>query len=46
MARTGRPPQINWQESRGQYVVTIRGTRHSLGTDLEAAEQKFKFLLQ
>jgi integrase len=46
MARTGRPPQINWQESRGQYVVTIRGTRHRLGTDLEAAEQKFKFLLQ
>lgn len=34
-----------WWEQKGEYCVTIRGTRHRLGPEREAAERKFHELL-
>jgi integrase len=41
----GRIPALNWTRSRGQYTVTISGKFHLLGTDKDAAEQQYRFLL-
>ena len=42
----GRPPKLNWTESRKQYTVTIGGTLHHLGADKAKAEEGFRFLLR
>jgi integrase len=41
----GRPPKLNWTKSLGQYTVTIGKKLHRLGTEREAAERQFRFLL-
>lgn len=41
----GRKPQLNWTPSLNQYTTTIQGTIHKLGTDKEAAERTFKWLM-
>jgi integrase len=42
----GRKPEMNWQESKGQYTTTIDGHFYRLGTDEEKAGERFHFLLQ
>lgn len=42
MARRAKPW---WWEQYGQYCVTIKGKRHFLGPDLEAAEKRFHELM-
>ena len=42
----GPKPQMNWQESKGQYTTTIDGQFYRLGTDHEQARKTFKFLLR
>jgi hypothetical protein len=45
-AMRGRKPEMNWQESKGQYTTTIDGHFYRLGTDEEKAGERFQFLLQ
>jgi integrase len=40
-----RPHRLWWWKQKGEYCVTIRGTRHRLGADREAAERTFHELL-
>lgn len=42
----GRKPEINWQESKGQYTTTIDGHFYRLGTDEAKAGERFRFLLR
>ncbi len=41
----GRKPSLNWHKSKGQYTTTIEKQFYRLGTDLTAAEEQFRFLL-
>ena len=40
-----RPHKIWWWEQKGEYCVTIRGTRHRLGPERDEAERQFHELL-
>lgn len=40
-----RPNKMWWWEQKGEYCVTIRGTRHRLGSDQDKAERRFHALL-
>ena len=40
-----RPNKMWWWEQKGEYAVTIKGTRHRLGADEEAARRQFHALL-
>ncbi len=42
----GRKPEMNWQESKGQYTTTIDGHFYRLGTDEGNAGERFRFLLR
>lgn len=42
----GRKPEVRWNNSRGQYTVTLDKKLHRLGTDRAEAERQFRFLLQ
>lgn len=46
MGNVGRKPLPYWSDSRGQYLVTIRGKMHRLGTDLDKATEKFNLLMR
>ena len=37
---------MNWQKSKGQYTTTIDGEFYRLGTDEEAAQRRFQFLMR
>lgn len=41
----GRKPSLNWHKSKGQYTTTIEKQFYRLGTNLEAAQEQFQFLL-
>jgi integrase len=40
-----RPNKMWWWEQKGEYCVTIRGIRHRLGAERDAAERKFHEIL-
>ncbi len=40
-----RPHKIWWWEQKGEYCVTIGGTRHRLGAERDAAQRRFHELL-
>jgi integrase len=40
-----RPHKLWWWEQRGEYAMNLRGKRHCLGPDREAAEREFHRLL-
>lgn len=40
-----RPNKMWWWEQKGEYCVTIRGTRHRLGPNQDVAQRKFHELL-
>jgi integrase len=46
MGKVGRKAAPYWSDSRGQYLVMIRGKLHRLGTDLEKATAKFNLLMR
>src|SRR5260221_12276419 len=41
----GRLPTLNWTTSRKQFTVTLDGKFYLLGSDKDAADQHFRFLL-